>query len=237
MKLPFRIVKNHPSDLAPGKSDVASELMAIGLPLLGAVLGGPPGLAVGAVSLANKALGLPNSSSVKDISNTLRDNPQGVQKLQDLEISNQAYLLSVKLQMDQAEFADKANARAREVEITKATGRVEWFPPILGVIVVSAFTVVLCSMVFLPPSKEKRDESTTSLINILVGALTAGYSTVLGYYFGSSAGSRNKDYTIAALNTNIASSATLENANQPPVDPLALATPLPSSQRKTWRDP
>jgi hypothetical protein len=179
----------------------------------------------------------PSSSSVQDISNSLRDNPQGVQKLQDLEISNQAYLLSVKLQMDQAEFADKANARAREVEITKATGRQEWFPPILGVIVVSAFTVVLCSMVFLPPSKEKRDESTTSLINILVGALTAGYSTVLGYYFGSSAGSRNKDYTIAALNTGIASSANLENANRPPVDPLAIATPLPSSQRKTWRDP
>lgn len=237
MKLPFRIVKSHPSDLAPGKSEVASELLAIGLPLLGAVLGGPPGLAVGAVSLANKALGLPNSSSVKDISNTLRDNPQGVQKLQDLEINNQAYLLSVKLQMDQAEFADKANARAREVEIAKATGRVAWFPPILGFIVVSAFTVVLCSMVFLPPSKEKRDESTTSLINILVGALTAGYSTVLGYYFGSSAGSRNKDYTIAALNTEIASSATLENATQPPVDPLARASPLPASQRKTWRDP
>lgn len=218
-------------------SESASGLLAIGLPLLGTVLGGPPALAMGAMSLVTKALNLPGNSSLQDISDTLRDNPENARKLQEVEASHQAYLLSVKLQMDQAEFADKANARAREVEATKATGRQEWFPPLLGSVVILAFSVVLCSMIFLPPPKEKRDESTVSLINILVGALTAGYSTVLGYYFGSSAGSRNKDTTIAGFNAALGMPA----ISAPPSPPIDLRTPLPtpepSSLRKTWRDP
>jgi hypothetical protein len=235
-------------------TNTANNLIALGLPLLGSILGGPPALAIGAITLVTNALGLPSNSSAKDISNAVRQNPEDVRKLQEVEANYQAYLLSVKLQIDQAAFADSANARARELEITRATGQREWFPPALGTVVVLGFTVVLCAMVFLPPPPEgsnKRDENTNSLINILVGALTAGYSTVLGYYFGSSAGSRKKDYTIANFTPVTddmaplplpapASTPAPAPARAPlptPVSEANLTSSAPSTLRKSWKDP
>lgn len=212
---------------------IIEELVSIGAPLLGSVLGGPPGLALGAMSLVTDALGIPINSSVQDITKEIQDNPEVAFRLRELELNHKQYLLSLKLQMDQAEYADRADARSRELAMTKATGSRDWFASGLGVFVVLGFTVVLCFMIFKPTkSVEKRDPASSALINILVGALTAGYSTVLSYYFGSSAGSKNKDGTIALLTQSTESLDTpLETS---PVLPLPL--PAPTVQRKTWRD-
>lgn len=215
------------------------ELVSIGAPLFGAVLGGPPGLAAGAISLIINALGLPSNSSVQDITTEIQANPEAAIRLRELELNYQQYLLSLKLQMDQAEYADRANARAREVAITRATGSRDWFAAGLGVFVVLSFTLVLCSIIFRPTNpKEERDPASSALINILVGAMTAGYSTVLGYYFGSSSGSKNKDQTIALLTHPPESLDTPIESSPPsltsPLSQLSDSAPIP--QRATWRD-
>lgn len=207
------------------------ELVSAGAPLLGAVLGGPPGLAAGAISLVTNAMGIPSNSSVQDIAEKIRDSPEVIIKLRELEFKYQQYLLSLKLQMDQAENADRADARARELGMVKTTGKRDWFVPGLGGFVVLGFTLVLCFMVFRPQQRD-RDESTSAIINILVGALTAGYSTVLSYYFGSSRGSKNKDGTIASLTQ---SSESL-NTSIEPFPTSLLPAPAPTVQRKTLRD-
>jgi hypothetical protein len=214
-----------------------NQLVTIGAPLLGSVLGGPPGLALGAVSLVTQALGLPNDSSVEAIAKEIQTNPDVTIKLQELEANYQQYLVSIRLQMDQAEYADRASARSREVDITKATGKRDWYSPALGAFVVASFTAVLLTL-FYKPLNRQNDQTTTSLINILVGSLTAGYSTVLAYYFGSSAGSRNKDNTIAGLTADAGISAVSAAPPSPPILPATPTPPAtPSSLRKSWREP
>ncbi len=210
-----------------------NQLVTIGAPLLGSVLAGPPGLAIGAVSLVTQAMGLPNDSSEEAIVKEIKVNPEAAIKLNELESNYQQYLISVRLQMDQAEYADRAGARSREVDIAKATGKRDWYPPVIGTLVILSFTVILCTLVY-NPNPKTQDDNTKSLINILVGALTAGYSTVLGYYFGSSAGSRNKDNTIASLTS---SSSQPVMPTPLPITPLPITSlPIASATRKTWRD-
>lgn len=213
-------------------------LSSIGAPLLGAVLGGPPGIAAGAASILAPVLGLSNNSSkqgisvqdiTKRITEEVNDNPEAAFRIRELELKYQQYLLNLKFQMDQAEYADRADARAREVAITKATGTRDWFAAGLGVFVVLGFTIVLSFMLSRPIYKDndkELDAATSAIVNILVGALTAGYSTVLSYYFGSSAGSKNKDGTIALLtrpseskNTSSESRDTSVEASPVPIDP------------------
>ncbi|MBW4522186.1 MAG: hypothetical protein KME16_21215 [Scytolyngbya sp. HA4215-MV1] len=209
------------------------DLVKIGVPLLASVLGGPPRFAAGAIGLVTRILGLANNSSLKDIAKEIQTNPDAALKLRELEVNYQQYLASVRLQMDQAEYADRASARSREVEITKATGRRDWYVSVLGTSVVLAFAVVLGIMIINPTPKQKRDPYTDSLMNILIGALTAGFSTVLGYYFGSSAGSRNKDDTIANLSADVTESPNIPTPLLPIVPP-----PLPagSVSRSSLRD-
>lgn len=216
-----------------------NEIISVGAPLLGSVLSGPPGLAAGAVSLVTKALGLPENSSVQDITKEIQVNPEAATKLREIELKHQQYLFGIKLQMDQAEYADRADARAREVAITKATGSRDWFAASLGVFVVLAFTVILSLMIFRPSeADEDRDPAVQATINILVGALTAGYSAVLSYYFGSSAGSKNKDGTIASLTRPPESlPPTPEPVITPSPEPIITPSPEPKVQRETWRDP
>jgi GH24 family phage-related lysozyme (muramidase) len=207
------------------------HLASIGVPLLASVLGGPPGLAVGAISLVTKALGMSDNSSVDDIVKKTQVDPDTVVKLRGLEVSYQQYLASVRLQMDQAEYADRANARSREVDITKVTGKKDWYPSVLGSIVVLGFTLIICALIYYPPDKSNKKQDYTSLINVLVGALAAGYSTVLGYYFGSSSGSRSKDQVVANLSSNLAEAqSTL--LSSPPSPPL-----LPSSSSSSTAPP
>lgn len=133
-----------------------NELVKIGAPLLGAVLGGTPELAAGATSLVIKALGLSDNSSLQDIAKEIQTNPEAAIKFRELEVTYQQYLASVRLQMDQAEYADRANARSREVEITKATGEKDWYPPALGTVVVLAFTLIIGILIFAPLRKTTR---------------------------------------------------------------------------------
>ncbi|MBW4472603.1 MAG: glycoside hydrolase family protein [Stenomitos rutilans HA7619-LM2] len=207
------------------------DLVRIGAPLLGSVIGGPATLAAAPISLILHALNLPNNSSPQDITKEIQANPDAALKLRELEVNYHQYLASVRLQMDQAEYADRASARSREVEITKATGKKDWYPSVLGTFVILAFTVLLSALIFHPPKLIGKDDANyasyqtqQSLINILIGALTAGFSTVLGYYFGSSAGSRNKDDTIASLSSDLPEPP---SASPPPAIPPLLIPILP----------
>jgi uncharacterized protein YcbK (DUF882 family)/soluble lytic murein transglycosylase-like protein len=186
--------------------EILNVLGSIGAPLLGAVLGGPPGLAAGAISLVTKGLGISSNSSLNDIVKKIEKDPEAAIKVKQLEVSYQQYLVSVRLQMDQAEYADRASARSREVDITKATGKRDWAPSLIGGFVVVTFTLIICVLIVNPPKKDDLNQGYQSLINVLVGALAAGYSTVLGYYFGSSVGSRGKDQSIATFAANLSES-------------------------------
>jgi hypothetical protein len=133
--------------------EILNVLGNIGAPLLGAVLGGPPGLAAGAISLVTKGLGISSNSSLNDIVKKIETDPEAAIKLKQLESSYQQYLASVRLQMDQAEYADRASARSREVDITKATGKSDRFPSILGGFIVLTFTMIIGLLILFPEER------------------------------------------------------------------------------------
>ena len=76
---------------------------------------------------------------------------------------------------------DRADARARQ------TAMDDWTPTVLGALIIIGFFVVLGAMVTrnLPPGAETE-------FSIMLGALAAMTAAVVNYFFGSSAGSKEK---------------------------------------------
>lgn len=62
----------------------------------------------------------------------------------------------------------------------------------LGALIVIGFFCLMVLLVKLPIPAENKD-----MFNIVIGALVGSFLSVVGYYFGSSLGSKSKDETIA----------------------------------------
>lgn len=125
------------------------------------------------------------------------------------------------------------NARAQQLALVDARNPIAWAPALLSAVVTVGFFLIFFAFLLLKgnleaPSMPRIPEGqewallsddqkaallrppsdfVVQIINILVGTLAAGFSTVLSYWLGSSLGSRSKDRQIAAA-TVAAESAT-----------------------------
>ena len=101
----------------------------------------------------------------------------------------------------QAEIVDRARASTAMVSALRShdwAGRlVAIAPAIVSAAVVVGFFVFTGWMVRQPPPAA--DPSTLALLNVVVGALVAGFTAVINFWLGSSQGSRDKDQAVAAL--------------------------------------
>jgi hypothetical protein len=88
----------------------------------------------------------------------------------------------------QSAYADRASARMREVSLR------DRMPTILGLFVTVGFFGLVGLMAFHAFPDKTRD-----VLMLLIGALTVGWKDVMGYYFGSSAGSDDKNEIISNL--------------------------------------
>ena len=88
-----------------------------------------------------------------------------------------------KLQSKKMVFEDKSNARNREVEVTKATGKKDNSITILAGVIVFGFFAGLVSLVFVHLDK---GSGAYELLYMCFGALTMKFGTVVDYFFGSS---------------------------------------------------
>ncbi len=88
-----------------------------------------------------------------------------------------------KLQSKKMVFDDKQNARSREVEVTKATGKKDNAVTILAGVIVFGFFAGLISLVFVHLDK---GSGAYELLYMAFGALTMKFGTVVDYFFGSS---------------------------------------------------
>ena len=89
--------------------------------------------------------------------------------------------------LEQIAFQDRASARDREVK----TGD-SWTPRILAGVVVFGF---LWAVYYVLSGKVQglKDPATIGMVGTLIGYISAKADMVVGYYFGSSSGSREKD--------------------------------------------
>ena len=79
--------------------------------------------------------------------------------------------------------ADRSNARNRELEVVKTTGKKDNTITILAGVIVIGFFAGLISLVFVHLDK---GSGTYELLYMMFGALIAKFGTVIDYFFGSS---------------------------------------------------
>ena len=80
-------------------------------------------------------------------------------------------------------IADKSNARNREIEVVKTTGKKDNTVTVLAGVIVIGFFAGLISLVFVHLDK---GSGTYELLYMMFGALIAKFGTVIDYFFGSS---------------------------------------------------
>lgn len=86
---------------------------------------------------------------------------------------------------------DRGNARAREITLR------DRIPAILAVAVTCGFFGLLFSLLRWAPPKQNE-----ALLNITLGSLGTAWVAIISYYFGSSAGSEQKNEIIAKISGN-----------------------------------
>lgn len=152
-------------------------------PLLGKALAGPVGGAAGSL-IANLFGTAPDPDAVMK---QIEQDPQAYLKLKELEYSHAEELEKLALQAETARLADVQGARSREIEITKATGDKDINLYVLAWTVVLGFFLLTGALMVIP-----LQEGSSEVVFLLFGGLVAGFSQVLGYFFGSSKSSVDK---------------------------------------------
>ena len=163
-----------------------------GAPLLGSVLGGPAGGAIG--TLVSAAFG--SDDDPEKLLPILKSDSEAVRKLKELEFKHYERLeelsieaARVQLEESKAYLADTQSARSREATIVQATGKKDVNLYILAWVVVGGFFILTGMLMLIP---ELAGRTNNAMVNILFGGLVSGFATVLGYFFGSSKGSTDK---------------------------------------------
>lgn len=135
----------------------------------------------------------------------------------------------VKLALEQT-----AGARSLQMDLVKTGSPLQWAPAVMSVVVTLFFSGALLMMLFFEPPKDTRYGE---LINICIGALVAGFSTVISYWLGSSQGSRDKDTSAQRMQVAQAEQASRqidivarqvrasEESRSRPAEPAALPPP------------
>ena len=159
-------------------------------PALATALGGPA--AGGAVKfLAEKFLGKPDASEAEVAAAISGATPEQIAMLRKLDQDYTLALIDKATALEKIEADDRANARQREVETKDVTTRV------LAYAVVAFFGIQMWLLTQHAIPAENRDAA-----NQLIGVLYMAVGSVLGYYFGTTSGSKAKDAVIGRIATS-----------------------------------
>jgi hypothetical protein len=154
-------------------------------PSLARALGGPlAGAAIGQISKA--IFGAPDGDETELGEILVHASPDQLVALKKAEHEFRLALRQARLEEQRIDAADRADARARQIALQ------DWMPSALGGLIILGFFVVLAAMVWrkLPPGAETE-------FSIMLGALAAMTAAVVSYFFGSSAGSKEKTRLLA----------------------------------------
>jgi hypothetical protein len=150
------------------------------VPTIATCLGGPlAGLAVTAVS---KALGI-DEDKVQETIDKGKLNADQIAALQQAEIELKAKALELNLNFEELAVRDRSSARDLQAQ-TKSI-----VPPLLAILVTTGFFGILAALMM--GYATKSDE-----LMIMLGSLSSAWIGVISFYFGSSAGSQDKDRMI-----------------------------------------
>jgi len=163
------------------------KAVAKAAPKIAEQLGGP--LAGAAVSAIAKAIFGKEGASEEDLADALSN--ASVEQIIALRRAENDFRLALRQAANEAEridAGDRASARERQQKMR------DWTPSILGALIIGGFFLTLAVMVArkLPPGAETE-------FSIMLGALATMTAAVVNYFFGSSAGSREKTLLLTGV--------------------------------------
>lgn len=179
----MRVMTNEKKKAARGR---IRRAIAKSAPKLAEALGGPlAGSAVAAVSRAIFGSETAGEDALGDALGSL--SADQIVALKRAELEFEAVLANAAVEEARIDAGDRASARARQQALRDGT------PTVLGGLIIGGFFVVLAAMVMrrLPVGAETE-------FSIMLGALATMTAAVVNYFFGSSAGSKEKTRLMAA---------------------------------------
>ena len=162
--------------------DLGKQIAILGAPLLGGAVGGPLGAGLGGI-IASALGGDPNDPD--DLYKRIQADPGAAVKLREIELTHKTRLEEIALENTQS-------AREREVEVTKATGKLNWPMYVLAALIVVGFFSLMVVLFF-----KAVPEGSNEVAFMLFGSLAANFGAVCNYFFGSSKGSAEKTSLMA----------------------------------------
>ncbi len=163
-------------------------------PLVGSLFGPEGTLIGGGVKLLASLLGVePTQDAVMQAIST---DPNALEKLKEFEANNKLELQKLVIERLRMEYADTADARKRQTEHEKVTGKSDTNLYVLAWVIMGGFIgsiIGLIVMATIFPAVNLNNP----LLNILFGALSTDAGMVVGYFFGSSKSSADKTEMLA----------------------------------------
>ena len=159
-------------------------------PVLGTAIGGPFGMIAGAAVKA--VLGIGDDSDEAAMAEAMKKaTPEQLLALQNAERQFKLDMEKLGVDVARIDADDRASARTKE---TTLTGWGKYATPLLGATVIVGFFGTVAYV--LGTGLADVGTEASLLIGSLVGYVSAKADQVVGYYFGSSASSKNKDQLI-----------------------------------------
>jgi uncharacterized membrane protein YeaQ/YmgE (transglycosylase-associated protein family) len=175
--------------------DKAKQILATLAPMLGTAIGGPFGALAGAA--LSQALGTPPDDQKATEAALLSANPETLLKVKEAEEAFSIRMRELGISEQQLVFTDIADARKMQTAVRDPTvPRLAWLV-IGGFILISA--VELVAMMVWPERVTALPQAAWLLIGSLLGFLANEAKQAGAFYFGSSAGSKDKDETISEI--------------------------------------
>lgn len=165
------------------------EVLGAIAPTLATLLGGPlAGAAVGALSTA--LLGKPDGNEAELAPLIVSANPDILLKIKTVEKELKLGLANAGVKLEEISTLDRNSARDREVKTGDKTTKVLAYSYTIGYFIVLGVVM-----------KTGVDQDMVNIIMVLLGVLTAAQGQIMNYYFGSSAGSAQKNTLMASMKT------------------------------------
>lgn len=154
-------------------------------PTLATALAGP--LAGSAVAIiGERLLGKAGATEAEIAEAVMAGQPETLAQLKKIDADFRLEMERLQISLEAINQADRSSARDREIKTS------DWMPKALALALVVGFFVVLGSVAFhdIPPNSE-------NVWYLLLGVLGGAFTQVMNYYFGSSAGSAEKNLIIS----------------------------------------
>lgn len=156
-------------------------------PALATALGGP--LAGTAASILGASLLGKSDASEAEVAEVIASgHPDTLARLREIDAQFKTRMEELGIDLERINQADRASARERETKLQ------DWTPRILATLVTLGFFGTLAWIITagLPPTGGEA-------VLIMLGSLGTAWTQIVAYYYGSSAGSAEKNQMIAQL--------------------------------------